>query len=144
MRIKYFMLCQHAVGYENGSFSVLNGGLTGVAVPSLPAPIPLTVLLHAQAFPEEPPGHHVALTIRDEKGEVLEVPGPDGRKQKISIEANLTVQAGPNHPAGMPMPVNFIPTMPVLFERPGKYEVRCEIDGQAVSEVFVVSVNKPM
>lgn len=138
MIIKHLILCQHAVGYENGSFSVLNGGLAMVSVPGFPAPVPVTVLVHCLADPAEAPGHHWALSLRDEKGEVLSFPQPDGKRQPMMLEANITVQASPDHPAGVPIPVNMIPTLPLFFEKPGRYEVRCEVDGRTQSEWVTV------
>jgi len=138
MKVKQVILCQHAVGYENGSFSILNGGLSSASVPSFPATLPLTVLVHALADPSEPPVHHFAISVRDAEGRILEIPGPEGRLQPMRLEANLTVQAGPNHPPEVPLPVNFIPSLPVFIQKPGRFEVRCEVDGEVHSESLFV------
>ncbi len=138
MKVKHLILCQHAVGYENGSFSALNGGLTSASVPGFPATLPLTVLVHALADAGEPPVHHFAISLRDAEGQVLEIPGPEGRPQPMRLEANITVKAGPNHPPEVPLPVNFIPSLPVFIRKPGRYEVRCEVDGEVQSENLFV------
>jgi hypothetical protein len=56
----------------------------------------------------------------------------------MRLEANLTVKAGPNHPLEVPLPVNFIPSLPVFIQKAGRYEVHCEVDGQVCSENLFV------
>ena len=61
----------------------------------------------------------------------IEVTTPNGKKSPVALEAQLNVKVSKEHPKEDPLPVALPIFMPIPFERPGQYQVRCDINGKA-------------
>jgi len=139
MQVKAMLLCEHATSYQNGTFSVLNAGIYKITQATFPFMAPITVMIHAYAEIGEAGEHRFVISLRDENGQKVETQLPNGKKAEIAVAAQMSLQVDPKHPKEEPLVINFPITMPIVFQRPGQYQIRCDIDGASNTVPLFIS-----
>jgi hypothetical protein len=134
MEIKLFTIARSVQAYPDGTYSILNGGIHEIGSPTFPAMLPITVFIHAETDLKKDIGtHHFSISVRNQDGQIVEVPVAPGKKGPIRIEGNIRIEKKPDAQVveGKPDLFNVATAINFLAETPGNFSIWLEINGQS-------------
>lgn len=132
MKIQALQLCEHVATYTNGTFTLVNAGVSKFEVPSVPVLVSFMVFVQAEHEKGDSKNHRFDFSLRDVDGVIYETQMPNSpAKASVRVTANVAVDIKPEHPDDEPVIVNFGQGMPIVFDRPGTFYVRVDVDSQS-------------
>lgn len=114
MKVELYALCQGAFN-NNGQLTIVNT-VDNFGVPAFPARISFGLALKFYILPEEEGEKVLSISILDENNKSIIPPFP----------ANMHIERL-DHASHIAIALNL---QNVLFEKPGKYDVHLELDGE--------------